>query len=92
MERFLPLFGQLLFISFIGCCVASALLQIVAWTRHAKEGAQVSPGALWKPDGLFDDVGLFQMRLARRALIIGGVAYLSYGVLMLAASVLLKQG
>ncbi|HEU4452224.1 MAG TPA: hypothetical protein VFR81_04160 [Longimicrobium sp.] len=92
MERFLPLFAQLLFISFIGCCVASALLQIVAWTRHAKEGAQVSPGALWKPEGHFDDVGLFQMRLAKRALIIGGVAYLSYGVLMLVASTLLRQG
>ena len=92
MERFLSAFSGLLFISFIGCCVGSALLQVVAWTRHAREGAQVSPGALWKPEGHFDDVGLFQMRLAKRALIIGGVAYLSYGVLMLAASALLKQG
>lgn len=91
MGSFISLFAGLLFVSFIGCCVASALLQVVAWTRHAKEGAQVTPGALWKPEGHFDDVGLFQMRLAKRALIIGGVIYLSYGVMMLVASTLGKQ-
>ncbi len=92
MDRFVALFGTLLFFSFIACCVASALLQVVAWTRHAREGVSVNPSALWKPEGYFDDVGLFQMRLARRALIIGGVMYLSYGVMMLVAGTVLKQG
>lgn len=85
MNRFLETFGTLLFFSFIACCVASALLQVIAWTRHKREGATVSPGALWKPEGLFDPIGLYQMKIARRALIIGGVMYLSYGLLMIVA-------
>ena len=92
MERFVATFGTLLFFSFIACCVASAALQIIAWTRHKREGVAINPGALWKPEGDFDDVGLFQMRLAKRALIIGGVMYLSYGVMMLVTQTLLKQG
>ncbi|HEX8693230.1 MAG TPA: hypothetical protein VF746_12460 [Longimicrobium sp.] len=92
MQRFFALFGTLLFFSFVACCVASALLQVIAWTRHKKEGAPVNPGALWKPEGHFDDVGLFQMRLAKRALLIGGVMYLSYGVMMLLAGVLMRKG
>jgi hypothetical protein len=92
MERFFALFGTLLFFSFIACCVASALLQVIAWTRHKKEGVPVDLGALWKPEGRFDDVGLFQMRLAKRALLIGGVMYLSYGVMMLLAGVLMRKG
>ena len=83
MNRFLATFGTLLFFSFIACCVASALLQVLAWTRHKREGAAVNPGALWKPEGHFDAIGLHQMRIARRALIIGGVMYLSYGLLMI---------
>ena len=83
MNRFLATFGTLLFFSFIACCVASALLQVLAWTRHKREGAPVNPGALWKPEGSFDDIGLHQMRIAKRALIIGGVMYLSYGLLMI---------
>ena len=86
MSRFLGTFGALLFFSFIACCVASALLQVLAWTRHKREGAPVNPGALWKPEGSFDDVGLWQMRIAKRALIIGGVMYLSYGLLMIVTS------
>ena len=82
MNKFLATFGTLLFFSFIACCVASALLQVRAWTRHKLEGAPVNPGALWKPEGHFDAIGLHQMRIAKRALIIGGVIYLSYGLLM----------
>ena len=82
MSRFLATFGTLLFFSFIACCVASSLLQIRAWTRHKLEGVPINPGALWKPEGHFDAIGLHQMRIAKRALIIGGVMYLSYGLLM----------
>lgn len=90
MERFFTLFSTLLFFSFVACCVASALLQVIAWTRHAKEGVRVEPRALWKPDGYFDQVGLFQMRLAKRALLIGAVMYLSYGVMMLLAGTVMR--
>ena len=83
MTAFLATFARLLFFSFIACCVSSALLQVIAWTRHKRAGAPVNPGALWKPEGFFDDVGLFQIRLARRALLIGGVMYLSYVFLLL---------
>ncbi|HEX8905018.1 MAG TPA: hypothetical protein VF771_09275 [Longimicrobiaceae bacterium] len=90
MSRFLATFGALLFFSFIACCVASALLQILAWTRHKREGAPVNPGALWKPEGFFDPIGLYQMKIAKRALIIGGVMYLSYGLLMIVAQTAAK--
>ncbi|HYJ80446.1 MAG TPA: hypothetical protein VEW03_12615 [Longimicrobiaceae bacterium] len=90
MERFFALFSTLLFFSFVACCVASALLQVIAWTRHAREGVRVDPRALWKPEGLFDAIGLFQMKLAKRALVIGAVMYLSYGVMMLLAGTVMK--
>lgn len=90
MSKFLGTFGYLLFFSFIACCVASALLQVIAWTRHKREGVPINPGALWKPEGFFDPVGLYQMKIARRAIIIGGVMYLSYGLLMLVAQTVVK--
>ena len=88
MRAFLDTFARLLPFSFVACCVASALLQVVAWTRHKKEGAHVNPRAVWKPEGYFDAVGLYQMRLARRALIIGAVLYLSYIVLTIVVQTL----
>jgi hypothetical protein len=91
VTQFLDTFARLLPFSFIACCVASALLQVIAWTRHKKEGVPVNLGGVWKPEGSFDAIGLFQMRLAKRALIIGGVLYLSYVVLMIVASGL-KRG
>jgi hypothetical protein len=91
VSRFLSTFGTLLFFSFVACCVASALLQIRAWTRHKVSDAPVNPGALWKPEGFFDPIGLHQMRIARRALIIGGVMYLSYGLLMLVAQTVVAK-
>jgi hypothetical protein len=90
VSRFLATFGTLLFFSFIACCVASALLQVLAWTRHKREGVPVNPGALWKPEGSFDPIGLYQMKIAKRALIIGGVMYLSYGLLMIVAQTAAK--
>jgi hypothetical protein len=90
VSRFLATFGTLLFFSFIACCVASALLQVLAWTRHKREGVPVNPGALWKPEGFFDPIGLYQMKVAKRALIIGGVMYLSYGLLMIVSQTAAK--
>ena len=92
MSKFLATFGTLLFFSFVACCVASALLQVLAWTRHKREGAPVNPGALWKPEGSFDAIGVYQMRLAKRALIIGGVMYLSYGLLMIVSATMNRAG
>lgn len=76
--------------AFVICCVVSAALQIIAWSRHAREGAPVSLRALWRPEGHFDEIGLRQIHLARRLLLIGGVAYLTYGALNVAASVLMR--
>jgi hypothetical protein len=83
----LALFANALVFSFIVCCIVSAALQILAWSRHARAGAPISLRALWQPEGHFDDVGLRQIRLARRLLTVGGLAYLTYGLLMLIAMV-----
>lgn len=80
---FLSVFAVGLVFTFIACCLASAALQIIAWTRHAREGARVSLGAMKHPEEHFDAVGVQQVRLARGLLTVGGVIYLSYGVLML---------
>ena len=71
--------GNTLLFSFIICCVVSAALQIVAWSRHAREGAPVTMKALWKPEGYFDEIGLHQIRIARRLLTVGILAYVAYG-------------
>jgi hypothetical protein len=81
----MDLAANALVFSFVICCLASAGLQIVAWSRHAREGAPVSVRALWRPEGHFDDVGLRQIRLARRLLMAGGLAYLTYGALLVAS-------
>jgi len=86
MEKALQVFGLALVIGFGSCCVASALLQLVAWTRHRRAEAPIRLGAIWKPDGHFDEMGMRQMQLARRLLLVGAVMYLSYGILMFAAS------
>jgi hypothetical protein len=74
--------------AFVICCVVSAALQIIAWSRHAREGAPVSLRALWKPEGHFDEIGIRQIQLARRLLLVGGVAYLTFGALNVAMTVL----
>ena len=79
--------GTGLLLAFVICCVASTMLQIVAWTRHAREGARVSLRALWKPEPYFDAVGLNQIRLARLLLLVGGLAYLMFGTLLVASRV-----
>jgi hypothetical protein len=89
-ERFLQLLASGLMLSFMACCVTSAGLQVIAWTRHAKEGTPVNLNALWRPEGQFDDTGVHQMKIARSALVIGAVLYLSYGVLMVVSAALAK--
>jgi hypothetical protein len=89
MDRAIGLFASALLLAFMGCALGSALLQVLAWTRHAKPGAGVSPKAVWRPTAdRFDAVGLRQMLLARRLLVVAVVAYLSYGVLLLVMNVL----
>ena len=83
----LSLLASTLVFSFVICCLVSAVLHIVAWSRHAREGAPVSLRALWRPEGYFDEVGLHQIHLARRLLTVGAIAYLSYGFLMLITSI-----
>jgi hypothetical protein len=83
----LALLANTLVFSFIVCCVVSAALQILAWSRHSKRGAPVTVRALWKPEGYFDEVGLHQIRLARRLLMVGGFAYLAYGALIVVMNV-----
>jgi hypothetical protein len=78
--------GALVF-AFVLCCVVSGLLQVIAWSRHARRDAAVSFRAMLHPERYFDAVGQRQIVLARSMLVVGGVAYLSYGVLVVALSV-----
>lgn len=84
----LEILANALIFSFVICCVVSAALQIIAWSRHAREGTGVSIRAFWKPEGHFDEVGLRQIQTARRLLTIGGCAYLAYGGLLVAMTIL----
>jgi hypothetical protein len=82
----LAILANALILAFFTCCVVSAILQVLAWARHARDGVAISLAALWRPEGYFDETGLRQIRLARRLLILGGTAYLAYGLLILASS------
>lgn len=88
MPRVVELLAATLVFSFVLCCVASALLQVRAWSRHVRDNANVSFRALWNPEAYFDPIGLRQIVLARRLLTIGGVAYLTYGLLIVLSNVL----
>ncbi|HET6765401.1 MAG TPA: hypothetical protein VFH27_17065 [Longimicrobiaceae bacterium] len=72
----------------LGAATGSTLLQLIAWTRHARPGVGVNPMAVWKPEGYFDGVGLRQMLIARRLLLVGLAGYLSVGVLFVLSRVL----
>jgi hypothetical protein len=87
-ETLFALIATALLFAFIICCTVSAALQVVAWSRHARKGARVSVRAFWKPEGHFDEIGMHQITLARRLLLVGAVAYLSFGALNVAAIVL----
>jgi len=88
MSTAFEIIATALLFSFIICCVVSAALQVMAWSRHSLEGVNVSVRALWRPEGYFDTVGLQQMRLARRLLTIGGWAYLTYGLMLVGSMVM----
>ena len=88
MSTGLALLANGLVFCFVICCVVSAALQIMAWSRHARQGVPVSLKALWRPEGYFDEIGLRQILLARRLLTVGGWAYLTYGLLLLASNVM----
>jgi hypothetical protein len=82
MAAAINLLASALLLSFILSCVSSGVLQVLAWSRHARQGVVPSLRALWRPDGYLDEVGVRQIRIARSLLIIGVVAYLSYGLLV----------
>jgi len=88
METLFQLLMTALLLSFVFCCVASGFLQVRAWGRHALPGAQMSFRALREPEHFFDPIGLRQMLLARRLLGVGGVAYVSYGALIVISNFL----
>lgn len=87
MSTTVEVLSTALILSFIMCCVMSGMLQILAWSRHAREGAPVSFRALLNPEPFFDDIGVRQIRLARRLLTLGAGAYVIYVAAMLVGSV-----
>lgn len=83
METLFQVLSSGLLMSFVLCCVASGFLQVRAWGRHMRPDVPVSLRALVEPELFFDPIGLRQMLLARRLLTIGGVAYVTYGLLII---------
>jgi hypothetical protein len=59
----------------------------MAWSRHSLDGVSVSLKALWRPEGHFDEIGMHQIKLARRLLTIGIMAYLGYGFTIVAIGI-----
>lgn len=88
METLLPILSTGLLMSFVLCCVASGFLQVRAWGRHVLPDTRVSLRALREPQNYFDAIGLRQILLARRLLTIGGVAYVTYGALIIVSNFL----
>lgn len=86
MSTTLEVLSTALLFSFILCCVVSGMLQILAWSRHAREGAPASFRAILSPEAFFDEVGVRQIKLARRLLTVGASAYLVYVVATLAGA------
>lgn len=88
MNTLLTVVSTALVLSFVFCCVLSGILQVFAWSRHAREGVVPSLRALRDPEPYFDEVGARQIGIARRLLLVGGVAYLSYGFLIVVSNFL----
>jgi hypothetical protein len=86
MDTLLEVLSTALLLSFVLCCAASGFLQVRAWGRHALPDVPVSLRALREPERFFDPIGFRQMLLARRLLTIGGVAYVTYGLLIIAGN------
>lgn len=87
MSTALSLLASGLLLCFVLSCVFSGVLQVLAWSRHARE-APSSLRTFLRPEGAMDETGQRQMRLARALLAVGVVAYLSYGVLVVVTNVL----
>lgn len=83
MSTVVEILSTALILSFVLCCVASGFLQVRAWGRHALPDVPVSLRALRHPEQFFDEIGFRQMVLARRLLTVGGVAYVTYGLLII---------
>lgn len=84
----LEIVGNALVSCFIICCLVSAILQVLAWTRHARAGESANLRAIWRPESYFDEIGVRQMRLARKLLMLGTFAYLAFGGVLVAAGLL----
>jgi hypothetical protein len=69
--------------SFALCCTAACILQIRAWSRYAREGVRPTFRALRDPAPYLHEAGARQLRLARRLLNLGALAYLIFGALYL---------
>ena len=80
MSTLMKVVAASLLLGFFACCVASALLQLLAW-RHVRPGEGPTVVGVWKPENYFDEVGLRQMKIARWLLITGGVMFVSYVIL-----------
>jgi hypothetical protein len=88
----LPLLSTVLVGFFVVCCVVSAALQILAWSRHSRTGVPVSVRALWHPEGFFDETGMHQIRVARVVLTMGIFGYLMYGMVIVLVTVFGRSG
>jgi hypothetical protein len=88
----LEIIGNALVSCFIICCLVSAVLQVIAWTRHARAGHSANLRAIWKPENYFDEIGVRQMQLARKLLMLGTFAYLAFGGLLVASGILWASG
>lgn len=88
----LDIVGNALVSCFIICCLVSAILQVLAWTRHARSGQSANLRAIWRPESYFDEIGVRQMLLARRLLILGTFAYLAFGGLLVAVGIMRGAG
>jgi hypothetical protein len=82
-----PAFGALLSAALLSafaiCCTAACVLQIRAWSRHAREGVRPTLRALRDPAPYLLEAGARQLLLARRLLNLGALAYLLFGALHL---------
>lgn len=76
------LLAAALLLSFFACCVASAVLQFVAWNRHVRPGEGPTVRGVWKPEAFLDPTGARQMKLARWLLVVGAIAFVSHAVVL----------
>jgi hypothetical protein len=76
------LLSAALLLGFFACCVASAVLQLLAWNRHARPGEAPTVRGVWRPEAFLDATGVRQMKLARRLLVVGAVAFVSHALVL----------